>query len=228
MSKKYFTPKLFAFLRDLAENNDRDWFKENQQEYERYVREPALDFITDFAVPLGKISPHFVVDSRKTGGSLFRIQRDTRFSKDKTPYKPNTGMQFRHRAGKDVHAPGFYVHLQPGDCYMGVGLWRPEPQVAYSIRAHIDENQAAWKRASRGKRFTDVFSIGGDSLKRAPKGYVEDHPLIDDLKRKDFIASTRLTQKSIVSDSFMDEFIENCKRSAPFMKFLCEAVGVPF
>ncbi len=228
MSKRYFTPKLFAFLRDLSENNDRDWFKAHQDLYESYVREPALEFINDFAEPLKKISPHFVADSRTVGGSLFRIQRDTRFSKDKTPYKPNTGMQFRHIAGKDAHAPGFYVHLQPGECFMGVGLWRPETKVAYAIRERIDQEQTAWKRASRGKRFTDVFTVGGDSLIRPPRGYEEDHPLIDDLKRKDFIASTRLTQKSITSDTFMEEFTANCRRSAPFMKFLCEAVGVRF
>ena len=162
MSKRYFTPKLFAFLKDLAENNDRDWFKAHQDLYEQHVREPALDFINDFAVPLKKISPHFVADSRTVGGSLFRIQRDTRFSKDKTPYKLNTGMQFRHIAGKDAHAPGFYVHLQPGECFMGVGLWRPESKVAYAIRQHIDENQAAWKRASQGKRFAEVFAVTGD------------------------------------------------------------------
>jgi uncharacterized protein (TIGR02453 family) len=228
MSKRYFTPKLFAFLTDLAENNDRDWFKAHQDLYEQYVREPALEFITDFAVPLKKISPNFVADSRTVGGSLFRIQRDTRFSKDKTPYKLNTGMQFRHSAGKDAHAPGFYVHLQPGECFMGVGLWRPESKVAYAIRRHIDENQAAWKRASRGKRFTEVFALSGESLQRPPRGYEADHPLIEDLKRKDFIASTRLTQKSITSNTFMDEFTDYCKRSSPFMKFLCEAVGVPF
>lgn len=228
MSKRYFTPRLFAFLRDLADNNDREWFKAHQDEYEEHVREPALEFINDFAAPLRKISSHFVIDSRKVGGSLFRIQRDTRFSKDKTPYKLNTGMQFRHRAGKDVHAPGFYVHLQPGDCYMGVGLWRPETEAAYAIRQHIDENQGVWKRASRGKRFTEVFAIGGDTLKRPPRGFDEDHPLIEDLKRKDFIASTRLTQKSITSDTFLEEFTDNCKRSAPFMKFLCEAIAIPF
>jgi len=228
MSKRYFTPKLFMFLKDLAENNDREWFKAHQDEYEEHVREPALEFINDFAEPLGKISSHFVVDSRKVGGSLFRIQRDTRFSKDKTPYKVNTGMQFRHRAGKDVHAPGFYVHLQPGGCYMGVGLWRPETQVAYVIRRHIDENQTVWKRASRGKRFTDVFEIDGDTLKRPPKGFDEGHPLIEDLKRKDFIGSARLTQRSITSDTFIDEFADNCKRSVPFMKLLCDAIGIPF
>lgn len=228
MSKRYFTPKLFVFLKDLAENNDRDWFKAHQDLYEEHVREPALEFINDFAAPLKKISPHFVADSRTVGGSLFRIQRDTRFAKDKTPYKLNTGMQFRHIAAKDAHAPGFYIHLQPGECFMGVGLWRPETKVAYAIREHIHEEQAVWKRASRGKRFTEVFTVQGDSLIRPPKGFDEDHPLIEDLKLKDFIASTRLTQKSITSDTFMADFTNNCKRAAPFMKFLCDAVGVPF
>lgn len=228
MSKRYFTPKLFAFLRDLAENNDRDWFKQNQDAYEAYVREPALDFINDFAGPLAKISSHFVVDSRKVGGSLFRIQRDTRFAKDKTPYKPNTGMQFRHRAGKDVHAPGFYMHLQPGECFVGVGLWHPETASAYAIRERIAEDPAVWKRATRSKRFTERMTLGGDSLKRPPRGFAADHPLIDDLKRKDFIASAPLTQKTVTSDRLMAEFTDVCRRSAPFMKFLCEAVGVPF
>jgi uncharacterized protein (TIGR02453 family) len=228
MGTTYFTPKLFTFLRDLAENNDREWFKANQDLYERHVREPALEFINDFAKPLKGISEYFVADSRTVGGSLFRIQRDTRFSNDKTPYKANTGMQFRHIMAKDAHAPGFYLHIQPGECFMGVGLWRPETKVAYAIRERIDADQTGWKRATRGKRFTDVFSIGGDSLKRPPRGYDEDHPLIEDLKRKDFIASTRLTQKAITSDTFMKDFTANCKRAAPFMRFLCEAIDVPF
>jgi len=228
MSTRYFTPKMYSFLRDLAMNNEREWFKANQKTYEEVIREPALDFINDFAEPLAKISPHFVADSRTVGGSLFRIQRDTRFSKDKTPYKANTGMQFRHASAKDVHAPGFYVNLQPGENYMGVGLWRPETKVAYRIRAHIDENQSDWKRASRGKRFTDVFTVTGDSLSRPPRGYDEDHPLIEDLKRKDFIASRRLAQKDVTSADFMGLFTENLKRAVPYMRFLCDAVGVPF
>ncbi|MGA9598143.1 MAG: DUF2461 domain-containing protein [Acidimicrobiia bacterium] len=228
MSKRYFTPRLFAFFRDLAKNNNREWFKENQDVYESYVREPALDFINDFAGPLAGISSHFVVDSRKVGGSLFRIQRDTRFAKDKTPYKPNTGMQFRHRAGKDVHAPGFYIHLQPGECFVGAGLWHPETAAAYAIREKIDEDRAAWKRATRSKRFTERLALGGDSLSRPPRGFDADHPLIDDLKRKDFIASTPLTQATVTSDRLMDDFTDVCRRSAPLMKFLCEAVGIPF
>ncbi len=228
MGKRYFTPKLFAFLRDLGENNDRDWFRAHQDDYEEYIREPALDFINDFARPLKAISEHFVADSRTVGGSLFRIQRDTRFSKDKTPYKTNTGVQFRHFLAKDAHAPGYYVHIQPGECFMGVGIWRPETKVAYAIRQHIADDPAGWKKASRGKRFTDVFTLGGDSLVRPPRGYDEDHPDIEDLKRKDFIASTRLTQKMITSDTFLEDFTAHCKRATPFMRFLCEGVGVPF
>lgn len=228
MADRYFTPELFAFLRDLADNNDRAWFKEHQQRYEEAVRQPALDFITDFATPLNKISPHFVADSRTVGGSLFRIQRDTRFSKDKTPYKVNTGMHFRHERAKDAHAPGFYVHLEPGGCFMGVGLWRPETKVAYAIRERIAENPAGWKKATRAKRFTDVYELAGDSLQRPPKGFDPDHPLLDDLKRKDFIATTTLTQRQVTGSDFMDLFEQNCKRAAPLMQFLCQAVDVEF
>lgn len=228
MGTRYFTPKLFAFLRDLAEHNDREWFKAHQNEYEQYIREPALDFITDFSKPLSRISEHFVADSRTVGGSLFRIQRDTRFAKDKTPYKENTGMQFRHILAKDVHSPGYYLNLQPGECYMGLGLWRPETKVAYRIREYIADHPAEWKRASRGKRFAEVFQVTGDSLVRPPRGFDEDHPLIEDLKRKDFIASRRLTHAQVTSDRFMEDFTHYCKAATPYMRFLCDAVGVPF
>ncbi len=224
----HLTPALFAFLRDLAANNDRDWFNTNKDRYIEKVQEPALEFITDFGKRLAKISPHFTADARVQGGSLFRIYRDTRFSKDKTPYKTNTGMHFRHEAAKDVHAPGYYIHLQPGECFAGVGLWRPESKIAYAIRERIDADQAGWKKATRSKRFTDVWSLTGDSLTRPPRGYDADHPLIEDLKRKDFIASRRLTQKQVTSADFVDEFAAMCRSATPMMRFLCEAVGVPF
>jgi uncharacterized protein (TIGR02453 family) len=228
MATRYFTAGTFDFLRDLAENNSRAWFNDNKARYEASIKEPALDFIEDFATPLEKISKHFVADPSLQGGSLFRIHRDTRFSKDKTPYKTNTGLHFRHFMAKDAHAPGFYLHLEPGECFMGVGLWRPETSVAYAIRRHIDEHPADWKKATRSKRFTDVYSLQGDSLTRPPKGFDEEHPLIEDLKRKDFIASARLTQKTVTSADFATVFEENCKRGVPLMKFLCDAVGVPF
>ncbi len=228
MATRYFTKETFDFLTDLEANNNRPWFNENKARYDAAIKEPALDFIEDFATPLAKISKHFVADPSLQGGSLFRIYRDTRFGKDKTPYKTNTGVHFRHFMAKNAHAPGFYLHIQPGENFMGVGLWRPETKVAYDIRQHIDEHQAEWKKATRGKRFTDVYSLQGESLTRPPRGFDEDHPLIADLKRKDFIASTRLSQRTVTSADFMKSFEDNCKRAVPLMKFLCDAVGVPF
>lgn len=228
MGKRYFTPRLFQFLEDLADNNTRDWFKANQETYEEVVREPALEFINDVGDAMKPISKHIVADSRKVGGSLFRIQRDTRFAKDKTPYKENTGMHFRHVMAKDVHAPGFYINLQPRMSYMGMGIWKPETKAAYQIREAIAAKPAAWKKASQNKAFLDTFEVEGDSLKRPPRGYHEDHPLIEDLKRKDFIASRRLTQKQVTSTHFLDDFMTYATTGSPYMKFLCKALGLQF
>ena len=115
-ARRYFTIQTFRFLKDLKENNSRPWFHENKGRYEEHVKEPALRFIEDLDPLLQKVSPHFMATPR----SLFRIHRDTRFSKDKSPYKTHTGIQFRHEASKDAHAPGFYLHLQPGESWCPV------------------------------------------------------------------------------------------------------------
>lgn len=224
----YFTPGTFAFLRDLADNNSRDWFTANSERFEEQVREPALDFITDFTGALSSLSPHFVADARKSGGSLFRIQRDTRFSKDKTPYKGNIGIQFRHERAKDVHAPGFYLNVEPRNCFMGIGLWRPETAAANTIRGAIDNRAAVWTDIMTTAAFADTFEMAGDSLKRPPKGFDADHPLIDDLKRKDFIATTTLTQKQVTDAAFLDDFAALCRTGSPFMAFLCQALDISY
>ncbi|MEE9298189.1 MAG: DUF2461 domain-containing protein [Acidimicrobiia bacterium] len=227
---RYFTNKTFAFLKDLAANNDREWFKANQERYETDVRQPALDFVEDFAEPLFGISPHFVADPRKQGGSLFRIHRDTRFSKDKTPYKTHTGMQFRHVATKDdVHAPGFYLHIEPGECWMGIGLWRPATPDALKIREAIASDPAGWRRAAYGKRFAGIFDLSdGNKLKRPPHGFDPDHRYIEDLKRRDFTAGARLTQRQVTSEDFLFEFTDMSKTATPFLTFLSKAIGVAF
>jgi len=222
------TSQAFEFLGDLAENNNREWFQDNKRRFEEELREPALQFVRDFAPYLGEISPFFRADPRKTGGSMFRIYRDTRFSKDKSPYKTYTGLQFRHERGKDAHCPGFYLHLQPRECFMGVGVWHPDGETLRAIRAAIDNDPERWKKASRGKAFADTFELAGDSLKRAPKGYDVDHPLIDDIKRKDFIGVTKLTQKQVTGVAFVQNFAKLCTKGSPLVHFLCDAVDVPF
>ena len=226
--KRRFTPATFRFLKDLAANNNRDWFQANKDRYEEKLREPALRFIRDFAPRLADISPHFRADDRKSGGSLFRIHRDIRFSKDKSPYKSYTGIQFRHERGKDAHCPGFYLHIQPREVFVGLGIWHPDGDTLGLIRDAIDADPGAWKRAVGSKKFRDNYELGGDSLKRAPKGFDPDHPLIEDLKRKDFIGAKKISQKDVTSAGFVDEFAKLCRAGSSFVEFLCRAVEVAY
>jgi len=224
----YVAPKLFKFLRDLKRHNEREWFEENKERYEAHVREPLLAFIDDFSEPLYKISPHFRADSRKVGGSLFRIYRDVRFSKDKSPYKTHAGIHFRHEAARDVHAPGFYLHLQPGEVFIGVGIWHPDRETATKIRQAIVEHPDRWQKAVENATFREQFGLSGDSLKRAPAGVDADHPLIEDLKRKDFVAVKDSSEKEVCEAQLTDSFAGACTAAKPFMKFLTEAVGLPW
>jgi uncharacterized protein (TIGR02453 family) len=227
-NKASFTPDLFAFLTDLRANNDREWFAANKDRYETALLEPALEFVADFAPRLEKISSHFRADPRPSGGSLFRIYRDTRFSKDKTPYKTNAGIHFRHERAKDAHAPGFYLHLSPGEIFAGGGIWHPDTATALRIREAIDEDQDGWRRATRGSAFTKRFTLGGDSLKRPPAGFDADHPFIDDLKRKDYFGWMQLTEETVTAPGFLAEYERVCKDAWPLVRFLCDAVDVPY
>ena len=227
-AKQYFTPRTFGFLRDLAANNNRSWFQENKPRYEDSVRDPALRFVEDFAPRLEKISKHFRADPRPVGGSLFRIYRDTRFSRDKSPYKTHTGIQFRHEKSKDAYCPGFYLHIQPKQVFVGVGIWHPDGATLKAIRESLIENPAQWKRSAHGKKFQSRFDLAGDALKRPPRGIDPDHPLIEDLKRKDFIGVCRLLQGTVTSPGFIDEFDNLCKAGSPLVALLCKATKVPF
>ncbi|MFT3926589.1 MAG: DUF2461 domain-containing protein [Myxococcales bacterium] len=223
-----FNVQAIRFLVELTENNDRDWFKANQTRYEAHVREPARAFIRAMAPRLKKLSPHLVASDDKVGGSMMRPQRDTRFGSDKTPYKTNVGIQFRHVAGKDVHAPGLYVHFDPAEVFIGVGLWHPDPIALAKIRAHLDERQGAWKKVVQAASFSEHLALGGDSLSRPPKGYAADHPLVQDLKRKDFIAVSKLSHKDLLGAGFLDAVETRFKAGKALMRFLCEAVELPF
>ncbi len=226
--QQYFTPATFKFLGDLAANNDREWFGANKDRFLEEVQERALAFIAALGPRLEKVSPYFNAVPTTQGGSLFRIYRDTRFGKDKTPYKPWVAMRFTHDAGADVHAPGFYLHLEPDNSYAGVGLWRPEAAMARQIREAIVSDPAGWKKATQGKAFTTRYAPDGESLVRPPQGFDPAHPLIEDLKRKDFIAGARLDDDVVVSTTFLSDYITLCKTASPFMGFLTRAVGLPF
>ena len=221
---RYFTRETFRFLRDLKDNNDRDWFAENKARYERHVKEPALHLIEDFGKELSRLSEHF----KATPRSLFRIYRDVRFSKDKSPYKTAAGIHFRHERAKDAYAPGYYLHVAPGEVFLGCGIWHPQGPALRAIREHIVEHPAQWKKVSRAKAFQANFELAGESLKRAPRDFDAEHPLIEDLKRKDFIGVQNLTQSYVTSGDLPQQLVKTWKKASPFMRFLCDALDVPF
>jgi len=223
----YITPKLFAFFRDLKKHNDRDWFAANKARYEQDVREPLLAFIDAFAEPLYGISPHFRAEAKKVGGSLFRIYRDVRFSKDKSPYKTHAGIHLRHERARDVHTPGFYLHLEPANVFMGVGIWHPDTATARRIRGAILEDPEGWVKACGGA-FAEQFALDGESLKRPPAGVEADHPLVEDLKRKDFTGLAASSQKEACAADFPETFAATCRAGSSFMQFLTEAVGLEY
>jgi len=227
-SDAHFTPALFEFLAELGINNDREWFKASKSRYNADVRDPLLQFVADFGERLEQISPNYVADPRPVGGSMFRIHRDVRFSRDKSPYKTNAGAHFRHRVGREVHGPGYYLHLEPGNVFVGAGIWHPDTETLTNVRDAIVANPGKWQRIVEDEGFRAQYSLEGDSLQRGPKGYDPDHPLIEDIKRKDFVASATFTEDEACAPDFIDVFGDACRRVGPFAEFLTTAVGLPW
>jgi uncharacterized protein (TIGR02453 family) len=226
-AKTLITPALFDFYRDLARHNDRAWFKANQDRYEETVRDPLLAFVAGFATRLRRISPHFLADPRPIGGSLFRIQRDVRFSKDKSPYKTSAGVHFRHDAGKDAYTPGFYLHLEPGNVFAGAGIWHPDSGSLLAIRNAIVDDPAAWRRAVSGKKFRSELTLSDDEpLKRAPRGFDPEHPCVEDLKRRSFIGVRDFSEKDACRPDFPERLAATFSAGSPLMRFLTAALGL--
>jgi|SRR3984885_2678200 len=218
----YFTTDLFRFLTRLKRNNKRDWFLAHQAEFETCVRQPALRFIADLAVPLNEIAPHLVADPRPSRGSMFRIYRDVRFSHDKRPYKTHIAMRFSHH-GKDVHSSGFYLHLEPGGCFAASGLWRPEPPTLLKVRSAIVSRPDEWRAVRKLLNWDDA-----GKLRRPPRGFPSDHEFLEDLKLRDLGTSVDFTDQQVCSPKFMSVFVRACRTMSPLAAFLSSAVGLKF
>jgi uncharacterized protein (TIGR02453 family) len=228
MASTYFTEKTFKFQRALARNNNREWFLAHKAEYEADLRQPFLRLIADLQPALLEVSEHFRADPKPVGGSLFRIHRDTRFSNDKTPYKAWAGARFFHARNKQVEAPSYYLHIQPGSCFVAAGLWHPQPESQRKIRQFIFDNPGNWKAATRSPAFKKKFTMEGESLVRAPSGFPADHELIDDLKRKDFVATTTLDDETVLGPRLRKTVGDQFKALAPLVDYLCAALDLEF
>jgi len=225
-----FDNDFWGFLSDLKRNNNRAWFEENKDRYKDNVVAPLSAFISAIGPRLQEISPHYKADPRPNKGSMFRIYRDVRFSKDKRPYKEHAAAQFRHHMGKDAHAPGFYVHLEAGNVRYGGGIWAPPSDVLGKIRSRIASKPQKWQAVIEDKLIQDHFGgIHGDSLTRPPRGFAADSPYIEDIKRKSFFAMKNIgTSNRVTSAHFVDDVIETFEAATPLMHFISDAIGTEF
>jgi uncharacterized protein (TIGR02453 family) len=224
----YFSDRSFRFLRALARNNRREWFQQHKGEYEQYVRAPFQRLLTDLQPDLAAISLQFRADPRPVGGSLFRMHRDTRFANDKTPYKTHAGARLFHQRHREVDSPSFYLHVQPGHCFVGAGLWHPESETRRRIRQFIADNPEAWRRAVHSPSFRRRFTLGGEMLQRAPRGYPADHPLIEDLKRQSFVGSIALADEVVLGPALRRSVASALVGLAPLVDYLCASLDIEF
>ncbi len=219
----YFQAHFFEFLRQLALHNDRAWFAENKSRFEADVQAPALRFIAEAGPRLRSLFPHLIVDPRPFGGSLARIYRDTRFSRDKRPYYTHVGIHFWHgAAGKaKFHLPGFFLHIDPNETVVYSGVWRPEAATLKAIRDRVADRPAEWKKVTRSP-----IELYGESLKRPPSGYDAAHPRIEDLKRKDFVGRVAFARGQVGGPEFLPAFLKACRTMDPLNRFLADALQV--
>jgi len=224
-----FDAKLVAFLKALSRNNDKKWFQANKDRFAAEVQDPMLAFVEALEPRIRRVSKHILVEAKKSGGSISRIFRDTRFSKDKNPYHTHVAAIFRHEVGKKAPAPGFFFRVDTKEVTLGTGIWQPEGPALLRIRKAIANDPGKWKKASRSAKFTKRYpKLAGESLKRPPQGFDPEHELISDLKRKDFVAFCQLPLKQLQSKKILDEVEAAYSVSKPFVKFLCDALKLKF
>ena len=217
-----FRPEAVEFLVDLAANNERAWFGPRKAEYERLLKEPLEALCVALAGELAVRGVPLLSDPK---GSPFRIYRDTRFSKDKSPYKTHVSASFGWagdvpETGAPTHVGG-YFHLQPGEVYLGGGVWHPEPAWLAAWRATVDREPERVHAALGEPRFVARFTeVGGDSLKRTPPGYAADHPEARLLRLKDVTFGRRLTDVELFSPSLPATIAEAFADAVPVFRLL--------
>jgi uncharacterized protein (TIGR02453 family) len=215
-----FPKDTLKFLNELAKNNNKAWFDTNKKRFQDNVQAPALEFVREMAPRLKKISPHLVADDRKSGGSMMRIYRDVRFSKDKSPYNTHVAFRF-HTEGAGC---GFYMGIEADTVTLGSGAWQPDKDPLLAIRNAI---------AADCKGFSAAFSVngwspGGESLARPPQGFDKEHPCVEHLKRKDFVLFRNLPTSTLTKADVADKVASEFADTKALVKFLAKALGEKF
>jgi uncharacterized protein (TIGR02453 family) len=220
-----FRPEAIQFLADLAENNDRSWFQPRKADYERLLKQPLEALCVALAERFEARGLPLSADPVR---SPFRIYRDVRFSKDKSPYKTNVAAAFGWaeggRGAEHSHEegdPGGYFHLGPGEAFVGGGMWHPPKAKLAAFRTAVASDPSRVRTVLDEPAFKDRFgSISGDSLKRVPPGFPSDHPDADLLKLKDMTFGHRLADDDVFSPRLPDVLVDSFQVAVPVMRFL--------
>jgi uncharacterized protein (TIGR02453 family) len=210
-----------TFLTKLKKNNNRDWFEKNRPHYEA-ARANVEDVVSKLLVSMASFEP--AVAGLEAKKCMFRINRDVRFSKNKNPYKTNFGASI-NPGGKNAPGPGYYIHIEPGDSFLGGGIYMPDPAMLASVRQEIDYDLPGFEKILMDKKFTKIF--GGletvEKLQRPPKGYDESNPALEYLKEKHFIVSHVLSDSDLLSKGLVKNALGAFAVMKPFNQFLSRA-----
>ncbi len=224
-----FPRGLLHFFAELEKNNSRSWFEKHRQVYENEVKKPMLAFVEAMQELLPQISPEYVADPR-INGSVYRIYRDVRFSKNKMPYKTHTAAVFYHRYGKKHEYPGFYFQISHRGVMWGAGHFKIDPEQLAQIRRFLHRNPSMWKAIVQEKVFRETFGeVKGEKLKRPPKGFDPDHPVIEAIKLKQFLIMREEAAENYVETmAILDKTLEMYQKASPFVEMLCISLQIPF
>ena len=208
-----------AFMKRLKRNNNRTWFEKHKNEYESFVKLPMQSLIAALQPHFQKFGPEFDVNPKR---SLFRIYRDVRFSKDKTPYKTHAAAHFVLRGKpKGVEGSGYYLHIEPGEVYLGGGIYMPDGDQLKKIRRSIADHSDQFLGILHQTRFKKEFGkLEGEKLHRVPQGYEADHPMAEWLKQKQFFVWVEWPESKCMKKDFVDEVARVYEAAAPLIRFL--------
>lgn len=221
-----FPKEGMLFLKRLKKNNNRDWFHEHKHEYEDFVKFPMQCLIATLGEQMAHEAPEIEFNPKR---SIFRIHRDVRFSKDKAPYKTNiaASFEFRKIAKSPVETPGLYVGIEPGNMFIGGGLYMPSGDQIKAIRKSIVEHPEPFLEVVESKRFRKEFGgLQGEKLQKSPLGYPKDHPMIEHLKHKQFFVGKDYDDEAMcLKPGFVKVVAKVLTETMPLVRWLAKTVG---
>ncbi len=219
-----FPTEGIVFLKKLKRNNNREWFTKHKNEFEEFVKFPMQSLIASLQPFFAEFAPEFDINPKK---SLFRIYRDTRFSKDKSPYKTHVAAHFELRSkARIMEGAGYYFHLAPGEVFLGGGIYLPDNEQLKKIRRAIVEHDKEFSTIIEASKFKKLFgTVRGSKLSRPPKGFAPDHPMVEYLKLKQFFVGVEWDETVCYKKNLDAKIAATCKEIAPFINFLNDALN---